>query len=242
MKKPIYILGISCFYHDSAAALLCDGKIVFAAQEERYTRRKHDADFPQNAVNHALTMAGITMSEVSDVVFYEKPFIKFFERILETHINVWPRGFIMFHRALREWMLKKLWIPHAIKQKLGYEKPILFTTHHESHAASSYYCSGFPDAAIVSVDGVGEWATTTIGHGQGKDMKLLRAIHFPHSLGLLYSAITYYLGFKVNSAEYKVMGLAPYGEPKYMKEMNTLIDVKDDGSYELDMSYFTYEY
>lgn len=242
MRKPIYILGISCFYHDSAAVLLRDGEIIFAAQEERYSRKKHDKSFPKNAVAEALTMAGITASELTDVVFYEKPFLKFFERIIETQINVWPRGFIMFHRAMREWMLKKLWIPQTIKKELSYEKPILFTTHHESHAASSYYCSGFPDAAIVSVDGVGEWATTTIGHGQGKDVKLLRAIHFPHSLGLLYSAITYYLGFKVNSAEYKVMGLAPYGEPKYMEGMKALIDVSDDGSFELDMSYFTYEY
>lgn len=242
MGKPVYILGLSCFYHDSAAVLLCDGRIVFAAQEERYTRKKQDENFPKNAVDHALKAAGITVADLTEVVFYEKPFLKFFERILETQIDVWPRGFVMFHRAMREWMLKKLWIPQTIKKELGFDKPILFTTHHESHAASAYYCSGFPDAAIVSVDGVGEWATTTIGHGQGKDMKLLRAIHFPHSLGLLYSAITYYLGFKVNSAEYKVMGLAPYGEPKYMKEMRTLIHVKDDGSFELDMSYFTYEY
>lgn len=242
MGKPIYILGLSCFYHDSAAVLLRDGKIIFAAQEERYTRKRHDESFPKNAVAKALTMAGITAADLTDVVFYEKPFLKFFERIIETQINVWPRGFMMFHRAMQEWMLKKLWIPQTIKKELGFSKPILFTTHHESHAASSYYCSGFPDAAVVSIDGVGEWATTTIGHGQGKDMKLLRAIHFPHSLGLLYSAITYYLGFKVNSAEYKVMGLAPYGEPKYMEEMKTLIHVKDDGSYELDMSYFTYEY
>ncbi len=242
MGKPVYILGLSCFYHDSAAVLLRDGEIVFAAQEERYTRKKQDENFPKNAVDHALKAAGITVADLTEVVFYEKPFLKFFERILETQIDVWPRGFIMFHRAMREWMLKKLWIPQTIKKELSFDKPILFTTHHESHAASAYYCSGFPDAAIVSVDGVGEWATTTIGHGQGKDMKLLRAIHFPHSLGLLYSALTYYLGFKVNSAEYKVMGLAPYGEPKYMKEMKTLIHVKDDGSFELDMSYFTYEY
>ena len=242
MGKPVYILGLSCFYHDSAAVLLRDGEIIFAAQEERYTRKKQDENFPTNAVEHALKAGGITAADLTEVVFYEKPFLKFFERILETQIDVWPRGFIMFHRAMREWMLKKLWIPQTIKKELDFNKPILFTTHHESHAASAYYCSGFPDAAIVSVDGVGEWATTTIGHGQGKDMKLLRAIHFPHSLGLLYSAITYYLGFKVNSAEYKVMGLAPYGEPKYMKEMKTLIHVKDDGSFELDMSYFTYEY
>ncbi len=242
MGKPIYILGLSCFYHDSAAVLLRDGEIIFAAQEERYTRRKHDEDFPQHAINHALNIAGITIDDLSEVVFYEKPFLKFFERILETQIDVWPRGFIMYHRAMREWMMKKLWIPQTIKKELGYTKPILFTTHHESHAASAYYCSGFPDAAVVTVDGVGEWATTTISHGQGKNLKIVREVHFPHSLGLLYSAITYYIGFKVNSAEYKVMGLAPYGKPIYMKEMYTLIHLKDDGSFELDMSYFTYEY
>lgn len=243
MSKPVHILGLSCYYHDSGAALLRDGQIVFAAQEERYTRKKHDEAFPTNAIHHALERAGITAAELDAVVFYEKPLLKFFERILETEIDVWPRGFIMFHRAMREWMTKKLWIPQDIRKNLkGYKGPILFTTHHESHAASAYYCSGFPDAAVVTVDGVGEWATTTIGHGQGKDLKILREIHFPDSLGLLYSAITYYLGFKVNSAEYKVMGLAPYGEPKYMNEMRKLIEIKEDGSFALDMTYFTYEY
>ncbi len=242
MSKPVYILGLSCYYHDSGVTLLKDGKVVFAAQEERYTRKKHDEAFPTKSIEQAFKIAGITVDDLDEVVFYEKPFLKFFERILETQIEVWPRGFIMFHRAMREWMTKKLWIPQNIKKEMKYKKPVLFTNHHESHAASAYYCSGFPDAAVVTVDGVGEWATATIGHGKGKDFQMLREVHFPDSLGLLYSAITYYLGFKVNSAEYKVMGLAPYGEPKYMKEMHTLIDIKDDGSFKLNMEYFTYEY
>ncbi len=242
MAKPVFVLGLSCYYHDSGATLLRDGEIVFAAQEERYTRKKHDENFPTHAVRHALARAGITAKDLDEVVFYEKPLLKFFERIIETEIKVWPRGFVMYHRAMREWMMKKLWIPQNIKQELGYDKKVLFTTHHESHAASAYFCSGFPDAAVVTVDGVGEWATATIAHGKGKDLRTLREVRFPDSLGLLYSALTYYLGFKVNSAEYKVMGLAPYGEPKYMKEMRTLVDVKDDGSFALDMSYFTYEY
>lgn len=242
MTKPVYILGISCYYHDSAATLLKDGKIIFAAQEERYTRKKQDENFPTHVIKHALKHAGITSEDLSEVVFYEKPLLKFFERILETQIKVWPRGFIMYHRAMREWMMKKLWIPQNIKKELKYDKPVLFTTHHESHAASAYYCSGFSDAAVVTVDGVGEWATTTIAHGKGKELTTLQEIRFPDSLGLLYSALTYYIGFKVNSAEYKVMGLAPYGEPKYMEEMRTLIDVKNDGSFALNMDYFTYEY
>lgn len=242
MAKPVFVLGLSCYYHDSGVALLRDGQIVFAAQEERYTRKKHDENFPKLAVGQAFKRAGITAKDLDDVVFYEKPLLKFFERIIETEIKVWPRGFIMYHRAMREWMMKKLWIPQNIRKELGYDGSVLFTTHHEAHAASAYYCSGFPDAAVVTVDGVGEWATTTIAHGKGKELKTLREVRFPDSLGLLYSAITYYLGFKVNSAEYKVMGLAPYGEPKYMKEMRTLVDVNEDGSFALDMSYFTYEY
>ena len=242
MTKPVFILGISCYYHDSAAVLIRDGQIVFAAQEERYTRKKHDEEFPRNAVKHAMEAGGITAQDLSAVVFYEKPLLKFFERILETEIKVWPRGFIMFHRAMREWMTKKLWIPQNIRKELSYTGPLFFTTHHESHAASAFFCSGFDEAAVVTVDGVGEWATTTIAHGKGKDLRTLREIRFPHSLGLLYSAITYYLGFKVNSAEYKVMGLAPYGKPTYMKEMRKLVQINEDGSFALDMSYFTYEY
>jgi carbamoyltransferase len=239
--KPTYILGLSCYYHDSAACLTRDGEVLFAAQEERYTRKKHDEAFPEKAVEQALRFAGITEKDLDAVVFYEKPLLKFFDRILQTSIQVWPKGFIMYHRAMHEWMHKKLWIPQNIRKDLGYKGPVLFTTHHESHAASAYYPSGFDDAAIITVDGVGEWSTTTIGHGKGNSMELIKEIRFPHSLGLLYSAITYYIGFKVNSAEYKVMGLAPYGEPKYMDQMRTLIDVKDDGSFALNMDYFTFE-
>lgn len=242
MQKPVYILGVSCFYHDSAAALLKDGKIVFAAQEERYTRKKHDEAFPTEAIKHALAAEGITAKDLAAVVFYEKPLLKFFERILETQIKVWPRGFIMYHRAMREWMGKKLWIPQQIRKELGADVRVMFTTHHGSHAASAFYCSGFEHAAVVTVDGVGEWGTVTVAHGKGKDLKMLEEVRFPDSLGLLYSAITYYLGFKVNSAEYKVMGLAPYGKPVYLDQMKKLIEIKDDGSFRLNMDYFTYEY
>jgi carbamoyltransferase len=242
MDKPVYILGISCYYHDSAVTLIKDGEIVFAAQEERYTRKKHDDRLPKSAVEQALKFAGITINDISAVGFYEKPLLKFFDRLIPTYIKVWPRGFVSYHHAMQEWIHRKMWIPQNIKKDLGYKGPVYFVPHHESHAASAYYVSGFADAAVVTVDGVGEWATTTIGKGAGTDLKLLKEIHFPHSLGLLYSAITYYIGFKVNSAEYKVMGLAPYGEPKYMDQMRKLIDVKDDGSFQLDMSYFNYEH
>lgn len=242
MTKPVYILGISCFYHDSAAVLLRDGEIVFASQEERFSRKKHDESFPKLAIEQALKAAGITAQELDAVAFYEKPMLKFFDRILQTTMKVWPRGFLQYHMAMQEWMPKKLWIPQIIRRELAYKGPVYYPSHHESHAASAFFCSGFSDAAVVTADGVGEWATTTIGHGQGKKLKLLKEIRYPHSLGLLYSAITYYLGFKVNSAEYKVMGLAPYGEPKYLEQMRRLIDQKPDGSFALDMKYFTYEY
>lgn len=242
MSKPVYILGISCYYHDSAAVLLKDGKIIFAAQEERFTRKKHDDSLPNNATKRALESAGIRIEDITAIGFYDKPLLKFFDRILTTYFKVWPRGFVQYHKAMQEWMTKKLWIPSNIKRQLGYSGDIFFAQHHESHAASSYYCSGFSDAAIVTVDGVGEWATATIGYGKGGDMKLLKEIHFPHSLGLLYSAITYYLGFRVNSAEYKVMGLAPYGEPTQLEKLRKIIDVKEDGSFALNMEYFTYEH
>lgn len=241
MDKPIYILGLSYHYHDSGVALLKDGEVVFAAQEERYTRKKQDERFPTNAIDQAFKHAGITIDDISAIGFYEKPLIKF-ERILRTVFSIWPRGFLMYQRAMQEWMTKKLWIPQEIQKNLKYKGDIFFVPHHESHAASAYYVSGFPDATVVTVDGVGEWATTTIGHGKGTSLELKKEIHFPHSLGLLYSAITYYLGFRVNSAEYKVMGLAPYGEPKYMDEMRQLIHVADDGSFTLNMKYFSYEY
>ncbi len=242
MTQPVYILGISCYYHDSAVTLIKDGEVVFAAQEERYTRKKHDDRLPKSAVEQALKFAGITINDISAVGFYEKPLLKFFDRLIPTYIKVWPRGFVSYHKAMQEWIHRKMWIPQNIKKELKYKGPVYYVPHHESHAASAYYVSGFKDAAVVTVDGVGEWATTTIGKGDGTELKLLKEIHFPHSLGLLYSAITYYIGFKVNSAEYKVMGLAPYGEPKYMDQMRKLIDVKPDGSFELDMSYFNYEY
>src|SRR3989344_726397 len=177
------------------------------------------------------------MADVNAVGFYEKPFLKFFDRILMTFFKTWPRGYLQYLKAMQSWMKEKLWIPQQLKKELAYKGDIFYVQHHESHAASSYYCSGFSDAAIVTVDGVGEWATTTICHGSGNDFKLLKEVHYPHSLGLLYSTITYYLGFKVNSAEYKVMGLAPYGEPKYLKEMRQLIEVKEDGGFRLKMQY-----
>ncbi|MFH0770283.1 MAG: carbamoyltransferase [Candidatus Peregrinibacteria bacterium] len=242
MAKPIYILGISCFYHDSAVVLLKDNEVLFAAQEERYTRNKHDDAFPENAVREALKFAGISSSDLSAVAFYEKPLLKFFDRILQTSIKVWPRGFRQFHMIMQEWMTTKLWTPQLIRRELDYSGPVFFVPHHASHAASAYFASGFPDATVVTVDGVGEWATTTIASARGNECKILKEIHFPHSLGLLYSALTYYLGFRVNSAEYKVMGLAPYGEPKYMEQMHRLIDLKEDGSFALNMEYFTYEY
>lgn len=242
MPAPRTILGVSCEYHDSAACLMQDGRVVFAAHEERYTRKKHDPAFPRRAVAQALRYANMEAKDIDIIGFYEKPLLKF-ERILSSTIDVWPRGLRTYHMAMREWMLKKLWIAQEIRKELPeFKGEILFVPHHESHAASSYYVSGFPDAAVVTVDGVGEWATTTIGHGRGTELQLKEEIHYPHSLGLLYSALTYYLGFRVNSAEYKVMGLAPYGEPKYMEEMRTLIDIRPDGSFALNRKYFTYEY
>ncbi|MDA1209159.1 MAG: carbamoyltransferase [bacterium] len=241
-KRPVYILGVSCFYHDSGAVLIKDGEIIFAAQEERFTRKKQDESVPKETVKHALKYAGITIADISAVGFYEKPFLKFFDRILQTTFKVWPKGLAQYHHAMQEWMTKKLWIPHHIEKELGYKGPIYYTTHHESHAASTYFVSGFDDAAIVTVDGVGEWATTTIGEGKGTELSIKKEIHYPHSLGLLYSAMTYYIGFKVNSAEYKVMGLAPYGEPKYMDQMRELIDIQDDGGFALNMKYFTFEH
>jgi carbamoyltransferase len=241
MSKPVYILGLSCFYHDSGAVLLKDGEVVFAAQEERYTRIKQDEDLPVNAIFKALDVAGITIEDIDAVGFYEKPMLKFFDRLLQTYFKTWPMGLMQYQKAMQDWMHKKLWTPQQIEKDLGYTGDIFYIPHHESHAASSFYCSGLEDSTIVTVDGVGEWATATIGYGKGKELNLKQEIHFPHSLGLLYSAITYYLGFKVNSAEYKVMGLAPYGEPKYMDEFHELIDIKDDGSFKLNMKYFNYE-
>ena len=237
----MYILGISCYYHDAAACLMRDGEIVAAAQEERFTRKRHDQDFPVNAVKYCLREAGITIDQVDHVGFYDKPLVKF-ERILEQYVATWPKSFLSFHKAIPLWLRQKLWIPHTIKKELEYEGDILMIEHHLSHAASAYTVSPFDEAAIITVDGVGEWATSTMGHGQGKDIEIHKEIRFPHSLGLLYSALTYYLGFKVNSAEYKVMGLAPYGEPKYYDQFMELIKIGDDGSFKMDMRYFAYDY
>lgn len=236
-----YILGISAFYHDSAAALIRDGKVVAAVQEERFTRKKHDPDYPLNAVNFCLAEAGITVKDLSCVAFYDKPWIKF-ERILETYITYAPSGISSFLKAIPLWLKEKLWMRDHLREKLGgYEGRMVFPEHHESHAASAFYPSPFDSAAIITVDGVGEWTTTSIGMGNGNSLDLIYDINFPHSLGLLYSAFTYYTGFKVNSGEYKVMGLAPYGEPKYAKLiLDNLIDLKEDGSFKLDMSYFNY--
>lgn len=238
----MYILGLSCFYHDAAACLIRDGEIVGAAQEERFTRRKHDANFPENAVMYCLKEAGISISDISYVVFYEKPFLKF-ERIIMTHLGNWPRGFLSFHEMLDSWLGQKLRIPSVIHRKLGYKGDILFVKHHESHAASAFFCSPFQEAAVVTVDAVGEWTTTAIGTGKGSSIRLIKQICFPHSLGLLYSAFTYFLGFEVNDGEYKVMGLAPYGEPRYVSAIKKdMIEIFADGSFKMNPRYFAYEY
>ena len=233
------ILGISAFYHDAAACLLRDGEIVAAASEERFTRKKHDADFPEHAIRYCLDEGRVRVDDLAYVGFYEKPFVKF-KRILYTHLACYPFSFRPFLKAIPSWMREKLIIPSLIRQKIGYDGQVLMTEHHLSHAASSYLLSPFREAAILTVDGVGEWSTATYGRGQGNDITLFKEIRFPHSLGLLYSAFTYYLGFKVNSAEYKVMGLAPYGQPTYYDKVRRLVDVQSDGSFHLDMTYFNY--
>lgn len=236
------ILGLSAYYHDSAAALLVGGEIVAAAQEERFTRVKHDHRFPRHAVDYCLREAGIDASGIDHVVFYDKPFIKF-ERLLDTYLDFAPAGLQSFGMAMPLWLKTKLHLPREIRRALGkgLKAPVAFTGHHESHAASTFFPSRFEDAAILTVDGVGEWDTATIGHGRDNRIEILRTLHFPHSLGLLYSAFTYFCGFKVNSGEYKLMGLAPYGEPKYTREILThLVDLKADGSLRMDMRYFNY--
>jgi carbamoyltransferase len=235
------ILGISCYYHDSAACLVKDGDIVAAAQEERFSRIKHDQEFPINAVRYCLKEAGISIDDVDYVGFYDKPLIKF-ERILYTYLATFPRSFPSFLKVVPLWLRKKLWIPSIIKDELDYQGEVMMIEHHMSHAASSFLVSPFEEAAIVTVDGVGEWATSTIGKGEGNNIELCKEIRFPHSLGLLYSAFTYYLGFKVNSAEYKVMGLAPYGKPRYYDEVLELVRFEDDGSFKMNMKYFAYDY
>ena len=239
------ILGISAFYHDSAAALVRDGVIIAAAQEERFSRKKHDARFPVNAVRYCLAEGGIGEGDLDAVVFYDKPILKF-ARILETYFSVAPRGLRSFMMALPLWLRQKLWIPYQIETAfedadLPPPKEILFAEHHESHAASAFFPSPFQSAAVLTLDGVGEWATSTMAHGKDNSLTMLKEIRFPHSLGLLYSAFTYYTGFRVNSGEYKLMGLAPYGEPRYVDTIyDNLLDLREDGSFRLNLDYFGY--
>ena len=239
----MYILGISCFYHDAAAALLKDGKLIAAAEEERFTRIKHDYDFPDNAISFCLEYAGISAQDLDYVVFYEKPFQKF-ERILMTALQSFPKSWKVFQEAMIAWLADKLWVKSTMRDRVGIEyNKILFGEHHLSHAASAFYPSPFEEAAILTVDAVGEWTTTAMGVGKGTDIKLLKEIRFPHSLGLLYSAFTAFLGFKVNEGEYKVMGMAPYGEPRYTDKIyDNLIRVDSDGSFWINMDYFSYHY
>ena len=240
MPRSTYILGISAYYHDSAACLLRDGEIVACAQEERFTRKKHDPSFPRRAVEACLDVGAIPIERVDAVAFYDKPIVKF-DRLLETHVARAPRGLDGFLAALPSWLGGKLNMRGLLRKELGYSGPVLFTEHHLSHAASAFYPSPFDEAAILTVDGVGEWATTTIGRGRQNGIEILREQRFPHSLGLLYSAFTAYTGFKVNSGEYKVMGLAPYGEPKFVDRiLEKLIDLKSDGSFRVDQRYFSY--
>ncbi|MCB0281292.1 MAG: carbamoyltransferase [Calditrichaeota bacterium] len=236
----MYILGISAYYHDSAAALVKDGIVIAAAQEERFSRQKHDFNFPRKSIAFCLKQAGIGISKVDYVSFYDKPFIKF-NRLLESYLHYAPYGISSFVKAMPLWLKQKLWIPDLISKELGYSGKVLFTEHHEAHAASAFYPSPFNEAAILTIDGVGEWATSSYGMADDTGLKIIAEQHFPHSLGLLYSAFTYFTGFKVNSGEYKVMGLAPYGEPKYVKTIyDNLLDVKDDGSFRMNMDYFDY--
>jgi len=236
------VLGLSCFYHDSAAALIQDGQLVAAAQEERFTRKKHDPSFPEKAIEYCMREGGITHADIDCVAFYDKPFLKF-ERLLTTCLATFPKSFLLFLQAMPVWVKEKLWTTQLIRCNLDYDGPINYTEHHLAHAASSFLCSPFDEAAILTVDGVGEWATSALGVGKGTEIEILSEIDFPHSLGLLYSAFTYYLGFKVNSAEYKVMGLAPYGVPKYADTIREhLIDIQEDGGFRLNMDYFAYDY
>lgn len=236
----MYILGISCFYHDSAACIVQDGKVLGAAQEERFTRKKHDPRFPNHAIRYCLLEAGITVDQLDYVVFYDKPFLTF-ERLLLSYLTVAPKGLRSWIEAMPLWLGKKLHVPKVIQREIGYVREVLFTEHHESHAASAFYPSPFKEAAILTMDGVGEWATASYGFGKGNEITLLKELHFPDSLGLLYSAFTYFTGFKVNSGEYKLMGLAPYGVPRYKDLiLSKIVDLKEDGSIRLDLSYFDF--
>jgi carbamoyltransferase len=248
LTAPMRILGISAFYHDSAAALVVDGEVVAAAQEERFTRKKHDARFPRAAVSYCMTEAGTTLDEIDYVVFYDKPFLKF-ERLIESYLAFAPKGLRSFQMAVPLWIREKLFqksllhkeLKNATGKEFDWQNKLLFTEHHQSHAASAFYPSPFQDALVVTMDGVGEWATTSVALGSGNKLEILKEIHFPHSLGLLYSAFTYYCGFKVNSGEYKLMGLAPYGNPTYTRKiLDHVIDLKPDGSFHLNLDYFDY--
>ena len=234
------ILGISAFYHDSACCLVRDGRIISAVQEERFTRKKHDFSFPENAINYCLGDSGLKGKDLDFIAFYDKPFLKF-ERILETYLAYAPIGICSFIKAMPLWIKQKIWMKELIRKQLDYDGKIIFTEHHESHAASAFFPSPFQEAVFITIDGVGEWATASYGVGKDNDIHILKELHFPHSLGLLYSAFTYYTGFKVNSDEYKVMGLAPYGKPKYKDLiLSELMDLKKDGSFKLNMKYFNY--
>ena len=234
------VLGLSAFYHDSAACLLVDGRIVAAAQEERFTRVKHDERFPSQAVAYCLREAGLTIDEVEVIGFYEKPLVKF-ERLLESYVATAPRGLRSFLMAMPMWLGDKLWVADVIRRELGTTKEIRFGDHHESHAASAFYPSPFEQAAVLTIDGVGEWSTSSLAHGRGAELSTLRQMRFPHSVGLLYSALTYYTGFTVNEGEYKVMGLAPYGEPKYVQVIRDhIVEIHDDGSIRLNLEYFEF--
>ncbi len=235
------ILGISAFYHDSAACLVRDGNIIAAAQEERFSRKKHDAGFPRHAIEYCLREAGLADAAGLDLVaFYEKPFLKF-DRLLSTSMSCAPFGLRSFLKAMPVWIKEKIWLKATIREQLHYDGPLIFPEHHESHAASAFFPSPFENAAVLTIDGVGEWTTTSVGRGEGNRVELLADLRFPHSLGLLYSAFTYYLGFRVNAGEYKVMGLAPYGEPKYQDLiLSELLDLKPDGSFRLNLRYFDF--
>jgi carbamoyltransferase len=241
------ILGLSAYYHDSAAALIESGKILAAAQEERFSRKKHDARFPRHAVEYCLARGGAGLSDIDYVAFYDKPFLKF-ERLLETYLAFAPRGFRSFRMAIPLWLREKLFQKHLLRDELrqfgadfDWERRLLFGEHHQSHAASAFFPSPFEEAVVLTMDGVGEWATTSVSMGRGNTLRTIKELHFPHSLGLLYSAFTYYTGFKVNSGEYKVMGLAPYGQPRYVGAIfDRLLDLKPDGTFRLNQEYFNY--